>query len=81
MKYIRHETLGLIVFECIHKHADIAEKLGATKDQILSAGFVDAAMPEGVFCMGGSAGLGKRASAEDTRLLQMNINLNMGVGS
>ncbi len=81
MKYIRHETLGLIVFECQHRHTDIAALLLAHRDQILSAGFVDAANPEGVFCHGGSQGLGKRASAEDTKILQMNINLNLGVGS
>jgi hypothetical protein len=81
MKYIRHETLGLIVFECRHLHKDIARLLEMQKSQIMSAGFVDAAKPEDVFCMGGSHGLGKRASAEDTKILQANIDLNMGVGS
>jgi hypothetical protein len=81
MKYIRHETLGLIVFECKHLHKDIARLLEMQKHEILSAGFVDAAKPEDVFCMGGSQGLGTRASAQDTKILQMNINLSMGVGS
>ena len=81
MKYIRHETLGLIVFECKHLHKNIAGLLEMQKHEILSAGFIDAANPEDVFCRGGSHGLGKRASAEDTKILQANIDLNMGVGS
>jgi hypothetical protein len=81
MKYIRHETLGLIVFECRHNHKDIARLLKMQQPEILSAGFVDAAKPEDVYCMGGSQGLGTRASAQDTKILQMNINLSLGVGS
>lgn len=62
MKYIRFQTLGIVMFEDQQTHAEMAERLGDTP---VSAGFVYA---DAVQCYGESASLDIAADAHgDTR--------------
>lgn len=65
MKYIRHRTLGFIIFEgTALQHADLAKKLGDPTD-IVSAGFVFAPGTNAM-CVGFSGSLNIPAAPTDS---------------
>lgn len=55
MKYIRHRTLGFVLFEAVAQHDAIARRLGDL-DQIVSAGFAFSPAMD-LRCVGYSASL------------------------
>jgi hypothetical protein len=74
MKYLRHKTLGFILFEPSVRHDDVAATLGG-KDQIVSAGFVFAPAAD-LKCLGHSSSLQLAAAPNDehdlrTRMIVM----------
>ena len=74
MKYIRHKTLGFVLFEPSVRHDDVAATLGG-RDQIVSAGFVFAPAAD-LRCLGHSSSLQLAAAPNDehdlrTRMIVM----------
>jgi len=72
MKYINHETIGLILFPQTSQHNNVAQNVGG---KILSAGFIDM---KDMVCYGESVSLGLHSCVEDTKLLKCYFAMSGG---
>lgn len=80
MKYIRHKTLGIMIFPEIIEHKSFIIKIfGAVNDSIISAGFVRGQKNheqrrQEIYCYGRSVTLGLLSRDEDSGILLKQLN-------
>ena len=78
MKYIRYESMGVVLFEGYMEHKTMNQLINVTGEPVISAGFVSAHAVDDtleIIADGGSASLNVPSRPDDAELIKRRIQL------